>query len=166
MVITEEFKEQIYKDYSGKVFSYIRSKISNNEDAEDLMANVFVKVYQNLDKYDDSKASISTWIFNITRNTVIDFFRVNHVSNEFTEEMNETVADERDEFANILKEETLTELAEALKKLPERERDLLILHYYEGLTLKVVAEKLDMSYSNCKLVHNKALVELKSYLAI
>ena len=61
-------------------------------------------------------------------------------------------------------EETLNELASALEKLPERERDLIILHYYHNRQLKEIAVKMHMSYSNCKLVHNKALMKLRQYL--
>ena len=63
-------------------------------------------------------------------------------------------------------EETLNELADALEKLPQRERDLIILHYYTGLTLKEVAVKMSMSYSNTKLVHNKALMLLRNRMDI
>ncbi len=65
--------DEIYTEYRDKVFSYTRSKVQNYQDAEDLCEDVFVKVFQKLDKYDESKSAISTWIYNITKNTVIDY---------------------------------------------------------------------------------------------
>ena len=69
-MITDTQKEALYREYHGKVFGYIRSKISSAEDAEDLTADVFLKVCEKLGTYDESKASLSTWIYTITRNTL------------------------------------------------------------------------------------------------
>lgn len=52
-------------------------------------------------------------------------------------------------------------LATALEKLEKRERDIIVFHYYDGLTLKEVGEKLGISYAYVKILHNKALSELK-----
>ena len=57
----------------------------------------------------------------------------------------------------------LDTLADALMTLKTRERDLILLHYYKGLTLKEVAEKMGMSYINAKVIHKKALSGLKTY---
>ena len=160
MIYTEEDKTKIYEEYSPKVLAYIKSKISDYYLAEDLCANVFVKVYKNLDSFDDKKASISTWIYTIARNTLTDYFRVRHVHGE----IDESIPMVETGFEEIYKEETLDELANALEQLPERERDLVIMHYYHNLSLKEIASKLKMSYSNTKLVHNKALVLLRGYM--
>ena len=64
-----------------------------------------------------------------------------------------------------MKKETLDELAEALEQLEQRKRDLIILHYYSGYTLKQTAEKMQMSYANAKIMHTKALRELKKLMA-
>lgn len=58
----------------------------------------------------------------------------------------------------------LNELAEALAGIPERLRDIVILRYYQNLTLKEVAVRMGMSYANVKILHKKALQELKGLL--
>ena len=58
----------------------------------------------------------------------------------------------------------LEQLAEALESLDERSRDLIILHYYDGLTLKEIADRMQMSYPNAKVIHKKALRSLKAVL--
>ena len=118
---------------------------------------MFLKVYSKLDTFDETKASISTWIYRIAQNTVIDYFRTRKVYSEVPEE----IAQESEIDDEILNNETLDALADALTELPERDRDLIILHYYHGLTLKEAAERIGMSYSNAKLVHNKSLVVLE-----
>ena len=152
--------EQVYQNYSKKVMSYIRPRINNPSDAEDLHSAVFTKVYEKFSSFDQTKASVSTWVYTIARNTLIDFFRTRKVMDELGDE---DIVEEA-AFQGILNEETLNELASALEKLPERERDLIILHYYHNRQLKEIAVKMHMSYSNCKLVHNKALMKLRQYL--
>ena len=153
--------EQVYQNYNRKVMNYIRPRINNPADAEDLHSAVFTKVYEKFSSFDQSKASVSTWIYTIARNTLIDFFRTRRIHDELAEE--DIV--EEDAFQGILNEETLDELAKALDQLADREREIIILHYYYNKQLKEIAVKLRMSYSNCKLVHNKALMKLRQYLS-
>ena len=161
MEMTPEKSEQIYKDYHDKVLHFIYGKTSNYTLAEDLTSDVFLKVYSKLDTFDDTKASISTWIYRIAQNTLIDYFRTRKVFSEVPEE----ISQESEIDEELLANETLDALADALTELPERDRDLIILHYYHGLTLKEAAARLGMSYSNAKLVHNKSLVVLERLMS-
>lgn len=155
-----EIKDQIYTEYLTKITGYIRSKISNSHDVEDLVSCVFLKIYQKLNCFDDTKASLSTWIYTITRNTVTDYFRTRKIYCEYSDDIFcETEID-----TELLTNETLEELAAALENLNERERDLIILHYYSGHTLKQIAELMTMSYANVKIIHSKALKDLKQYM--
>ena len=160
MVISEQSKTEIYKDYHGKVFGYIISQVSNSDLAEDLCEDVFLKVYEKLDTFDETKASISTWIYTIARNTLTDYYRTRKVCEEIPEEYESAISVE-DEICN---REMLEKLANALEKLDERSRDIIILRYYSGFKLTEIAEKLDISYSYVKLLHNNALENLKKYL--
>jgi RNA polymerase sigma-70 factor (ECF subfamily) len=67
--------EEIYAEYHQKVSAYVRGKVQDLHQAEDLVSAVFLKVVQGLDGYDPAKASVSTWVYTITRNTVTDYFR-------------------------------------------------------------------------------------------
>lgn len=152
--------EQVYARFKNKVTRYICGKIPNEHDAEDLAADVFVKVFHGLSGFDEKKASLSTWIYRITQNTVIDYYRTTKFLCELPEEL--CLDGNIDE--NILNEETLKSLADALEKLPQRERDIIILHYYSGKTLKSIAEIMDISYSYVKLLHANALKALREII--
>ena len=149
--------EDIYLAYHDKVSAYIRGKVDNHHDAEDLVSQVFEKVYSKLHTFDEGKASLSTWIYTITRNTVTDYFRSQRRTLEFADWM------DHDDFPEADSDEALDVLADALKTLKERERDLIVLHYYRGHTLKVVAEMMQMSYINTKVFHNNALKQLQKF---
>lgn len=156
-VVSEEEKTEIYANYQKKVLAYLNGKVNDLYVAEDICAEVFLKVYEKLDTFDETKASVSTWIFTITRNTLTDYFRTRRVFSEIPEELS-TESDLEESYCN---QEMLEVLADALTRLPERERDLIILHYYSGKTLKEVAEHLDISYAYVKILHNKALAAMK-----
>lgn len=159
--MTQSEKDALYKEYNRKVFYYFIGKRMSEEDAEDLTANVFLKFYDKSDSFDPSKASPSTLIYRIAHNTLIDFWRVRKQHSELDEE----IAYHDDTLDNILTEETLTELGQALMRLEDRERALVILVYYDNKTLKEAAEVLRMSYSNSKIIMKKALSELKDFLS-
>ena len=153
-------KEQIYLKYRDKVYGYILSKINNVQDAEDLSSEVFLKVYAKLDSFDENKASLSTWIYTVTRNTLTDYYRTRKVFFEIPEDAEDDASTEDD----ICNAEALEALANALEALEKRERDIIILHYYSGKTLKEISEKLGISYSYVKILQNKALENLRKKL--
>jgi len=149
--------EQIYTDYSGKVMAYIRARIRNKADAEDLLSEVFEKIMKKIEGFDPEKASLNTWIFTVTRNTVIDHYRRSRPGEELDENLSDGI--ELDE--DLLNGETLGELAAALRRLPEQMRDIIVLRYYDGKPLTEVAQLMGLSYGAVKLRHQNALLMLK-----
>ncbi|MCR4907680.1 MAG: sigma-70 family RNA polymerase sigma factor [Lachnospiraceae bacterium] len=148
--------EEIYLVYRDKVRSYIRARVSNNEDAEDICSDVFLKVQKHFGEYDADKGAVSTWIYAMTRNTVIDYYRTRKTYEEVPEEL----PVETDLGEELYRQETLQELADAIDNLTEEERDVVVLHYYHELTLQEIALKMHLSYGQTKLRHNSALQKL------
>lgn len=157
--------EEVYNEYHDKVLGYIRSKVNNKEDAEDLCADVFLKVQKKLVEYDSEKAGVSTWIYTIARNSVIDFYRGSHVTEELPDELSEEIASDDETDSELLRRETLVELAEALKKLSEEERAIIIYRYYDGLSLTDIQKKTGLSYGQVKLRHNAALKQMRKFFS-
>lgn len=150
-------KNKIYEDYHMKVLRYINAKVNDYYLAEDLCSDIFVKVYEKLDSFNENKASISTWIFTITRNRLIDYYRSRKVMVEIPEELTYEV--EEDEFD----ENVLNKLADALQSLDNRSKKLIVMYYYENKKLKDIAEELNISYPYAKVIHKKALLMMKGY---
>ena len=154
--------ENVYSQYYGKVMGYIAARVQRRADAEDLAADVFEKVYRKIGDYDEGKASVSTWIFTITRNTVIDYFRRTRP----TEEPDENLASDDEVDEGLLSQETLSELAGALRKLPQELQDIIVLMYYDGKPMTEIAMMMRLSYGAVKLRHQKALMLLRQYMEI
>ena len=128
--------ERIYATYSGKVMGYLRARIQ-------------------------TKAAVGTWIFSITRNTLIDHYRKKRP----TEELDENLKDDTELDESLLTNETLSELAAALLRLPEQLRDIVVLRYYDGKPLTEIAEMMGLSYGAVKLRHQNALMLLRERMA-
>ena len=152
-------KTKIYEDYHSKVLGYVVNQINDFHMAEDLTSDIFVKVYEKIDTFDESKASISTWIFTITRNKLIDYYRTRKVMVEVPE----TLTYEEDDDG-ILTDEALDKLAVALENINDRDRKIIVEHYYQNKTLKEIAEDMGLSYVYVKILHQKALFKLKNYI--
>ncbi len=152
--------EAIYSQYSGKVMGYIISRVRRRADAEDLCSDVFEKVYRKFDAYDSTKASVSTWIFTITRNTVIDYYRRSRP----TEELDENLSDDSEVDESILNNESLSELAAALRSLSPELQKIVVLLYYDRKPMTEIAEIMNLSYGAVKLRHQKALAQLRGLL--
>lgn len=153
-------QEHIYIEFKDKVTRYVRGKISDEHECEDVVSDVFVKVFNGLSDFDENKAKLSTWIYTITRNAVIDYFRASKRLCELPEEL----YSEDDTEQKMINTEMLERLADALERLNERERDIIILHYYSGRTLKDIAQIMNISYSYVKLLHSDALKVLRKYI--
>lgn len=158
--MTEQFKADIYRDYYNKVYGYIMNRVNHTQTAEDLTSEVFLKVYEKIDTFDETKASLSTWIFTITRNKLTDYYRQRRVFEEVPETLDDGSSVE-DEYCN---DEMLEMLAGALEELDERERDIIVLRYYSGRTLREISEQMGISYAYVKVLQNKAMSVLREKL--
>lgn len=155
--------EQLYIGYRDKVASYINSHISCIQDREDVLQQVFLNAVEAFDRFDESRASVGTWLYAITKNTVIDYYRRKSRQPEQTELHEEMFSDTEDFMPD---EDMLETLADALEKLPERERNILILRFYYGMSAKDTAERVGVSYANVRFLQHTALKKLREYMDI
>lgn len=159
--MTAAQQEELYTQYRGKVLGYIRARVNNREDAEDLCQDVFVKVFRAADRYDAEKSAPGTWIYAVTRNAVIDYFRKNRPAEELPEDLTDDALPEDAVMQNAL----LDELAAALEQLPDELTDIIVARYYDRLPLTEIAERMGLSYGAVKLRHQKALLLLRTAMA-
>ncbi len=155
-------KSLLYTQYEKKIQYYLMSKGLSEEDAEDLCANIFLKFFKSVDEhyYNGKKSAATTYMYRITQNALIDFFRTRKVHGE----LDESYIYEDKSIDNLLTEETLSELGRAMLRLDARSNALVTLVYYDGKKIKEAAEILNMNYSNAKAVLKKALATIKTLM--
>ena len=159
--MTTAEQERLYAEYHEKVLGYIRARVSSREDAEDLCAEVFERALRSSDSYDAAKAAPGTWLYAITRNTVINHLQRSRPAAELPEDLTDDALPED----GLLQSELLDSLAAALEKLPDELTDVIVLRYYDRMPLTEVALTLGMSYGAVKLRHQKALALLRREIA-
>ena len=158
--MTAAEQEKLYTEYRARVLGYIAARVSSREDAEDLCQDVFEKAFGSADRYDPKRSAPGTWLFAITRNTVIDYRRRMRP----TEELPEDLSDDALPEDGVLQKELLEDLADALERLPEELTAIIVWCYYDRLPLTEIAEKTGLSYGAIKLRHQKALTLLRAAL--
>lgn len=152
--------ETVYKKYEPKVRAYISGRVGNPDDINDLCSDVFCEVMRCKDTFSGEPKALSSWIFVITKRTVAKYYRSYRPFDEIPEEM----ADDTDVEQETLDAETLGMLADALEQLDERLRDIISLHYYGEIPLTEIAAAMGMSYRNMKVLHKKALSQLRKLI--
>ena len=153
--------EKIYLDYKDKVFRYVLGKVRNTQDAEDVTSEIFLKVQSSLDSYDEEKATLSTWIYTITHNTVCNYYR-NQSRCALSLDENALNSNTDDGVMAEIENEILKEkLAIALETLTEREQDVIVLYYYHEIPLRDIATKMGITYTNAKFIKHQAISKLK-----
>ena len=153
--------EKIHLEYREKVFRYVRGKVASTADAEDVTSEIFWRVLSSLDSYDEEKATLSTWIYTITHNTVCNYYR-EQSKRALSLEENALCSDTDDGVVAEIENEILKEnLAIALTSLTEREQDIIVLYYYHEIPLRDIAIKMGITYTNAKFIKHQAISKLK-----
>lgn len=149
---TNAFSELI-DTYKDLVFSLAIKMIKNREAAEEISQDTFIKAYKNLSKFKGG-SKFSTWLYTITYHTCLDALKKNkNHSNSF--EINEITLNNIQSTDNALQTLERKERAKimdtCLLQLPEDERSILWLFYYEELTLKEIMEVTSLTEANIKV---------------
>jgi RNA polymerase sigma-70 factor, ECF subfamily len=130
---------RLYDAYADRIYRFIWLRVSDSQTAEDLTAQVFLKAWQHLGRYRRRKLSFSGWLYQVARNTVLDYYR----TNKPVESLEEATMDQPDPHANIpdqIERQFSAEwLWSKLCLLTEEQREVLLLKFVDGLTTGEVA---------------------------
>lgn len=162
----EDAFEELYEYFFPRVYNFIFARLKNSADADDVTSVAFMKMNENLNCYDPTKAAFSTWLFRIANNALIDHTRHRDKSQEteWDEFFDPAAPDYQEPEAQALTEETNRGLLTALDKLNERERRIIELRYWGELDTRTIAELLDMIESNVRVTLHRTLGKLKKIL--
>ena len=155
--------------YEKKLFRYVqRTLFVNKEDTEDILQEVFIKVYRNLNSF-NPKYKFSSWIYRITYNECINHLRNhNHDKNQVNLEVesdtyNELIADINLE-SDAIKADKQKQVQHLLEQLDEKSRTVLILKYIEEKDYNEIADILETSTGNVGSLVNRAKSKFKKII--
>jgi len=151
--VRREYRE-IWYEYYRRVAFYVRSMVGSRDDLDDIMQEIFIRIFKSLPTY-DSRFALSTWIYRIARNYCIDVLRAKRrkpVSIPF-DEKEYPAAGENPENILVRKDESRmfqSRVAAALMTLNLRDREIATLFYMEETTVREVARVLSMPEGSVK----------------
>jgi RNA polymerase sigma factor (sigma-70 family) len=150
--------EDWYDEYFDKVNRYLRYRVKNRWDADDLTTTVFIKAFEKQDQWPELK-SFGAWIFRIAHNAFIDYVRRKKEvpsgdSHDFLLAERSTAYQPEQ---STLHNEMLDEVQEMLHKLPPDQRDVLMLRYFGELKIAEVANVLNRTESSVKMLTHRGL---------
>ena len=157
---------ELYRHFFPRVYNFIYARMKNVDAADDVVSVTFMKVYENLDRYNPTKAAFSTWLFRIASNSMLDFFRRTQSRGEveWDETFDPPASDYEEPENKILAQEGNSQILIALDKLTERERRCVELKYFSNLGNKEIAEIIGITPNNVGVVLFGALKKLKKFL--
>ena len=167
--VTDEFAfTELYKYFFPRVYKFLMMKTGNSEASDEIVSRTFMKMYEHLSNYDETKAAFSTWLYHIAENELRMFWRTQKSHGEKETDWDENfdeVAPEFEEPENkTLEKERQEKIRAALEKLNERERKIIELTYWLNYTPRKIAELLDMTPNHVSVVLKRAKNNLKKYL--
>ena len=156
--------EALWNQYSRRLGTFIRSRVEDDAEAEDILQEVFIRIHRNLCCQAD-RDKPESWIYQIARNLIIDHYRKRRTWVELPENLlsdpdwGEWVNLEDDPEAKLA-----LSLREMIDELPEPYSQALILTEYQGLSQKQLAERLGISLSGAKSRVQRAREKLRDML--
>lgn len=149
--------EQLYDRYTPLLYTLIKKIIPEKESAEELLSEVFVIIWRQIDHFDFSSSNVYTWMVTLARNKAIDVKNrsISKVTEEYTDdyEKEKILPKLSPEIESVELEEVLgmkEKIEGAMKSLTDAQRYVIELSYFEGLDESGIAEKLKIPSSTVK----------------
>jgi RNA polymerase sigma-70 factor (ECF subfamily) len=160
---------QFYRRYGGLLFSTISKVLNDHHDAEDIMQEVMVQLWQKAHLYEPRKGKPLTWLTTMAKNRAIDRIRSkqrrSRLSEEFTSEHHVTQPEFDESGHDILQtKERDTNLRQAVTKLTPDQQQAIKLTYFDGLTQAEVAERLHEPLGTIKARIRRGVTRLEDLM--
>lgn len=154
----------LYGHYQPQIYRFVFLKVGRREEAEDVTHQVFLSAWTNIASYKDRGHPLSSWLYQIARNKVIDFYRTQKTDLPL-ESVEETfISSDESHLEGFETKATMKDVRQAILKLKSAYQEVIILRFVEDLSIKEVALALDKSEGAIKLLQHRAIKNLKQHL--
>ena len=149
---------ELYERYADNVFSYVRTIIHDQHEAEDVTQHVFTKLLTKIDRYEERSVPFAAWLLRIARNCAIDHVRGNRA----------VCYEEIPSVAGSASEDVAAErrhaIEDALRSLPEGQRRVVVLRHVVGLSPREIASQMGKSEGAVHTLHHRARRAMRTEL--
>lgn len=153
----------LYQNYAGVLYGIVHKVIFDEQTAQDVLQDVFVKIWNNISQYDPAKGRIYTWMLNIARNAAIDKLRS---KGEIMKGKIQTGEDIVDNLSRGMRTEQATDtigLRRMVGELEPQYRAIVELAYFKGYTMDEISKTLDIPLGTVKTRMRHAMQLLRAY---
>jgi RNA polymerase sigma-70 factor, ECF subfamily len=156
----------LYDRYGGLVYSLALKLLDRRDEAEDLTQDVFLNFWKQ-DKFDPTRAKLSTYLCLITRSRAIDKLRTRQSEQRSLQRLQQNTIPETDlptplDAVSLAEEQII--VRESLSTLSDRQRQILELSYYQNLSQSAIATQLDLPLGTVKTHARQGLIRLRQLL--
>lgn len=156
----------MYDHYSAALFGVVSRIIKSEDIAEEILQDVFLKIWDRIGQYDASKGRLFTWMLNLARNQAIDKTRSREMSNDKkTDDIDSFVSIVESQSSNRQSEDTIG-LKEVLNSLSEEQKFVVTYLYLKGYTQSELAKEFDIPLGTVKTRLRMAMIELRTRLKV
>lgn len=159
----EKAFEQIVAVHSEALYWHIRQVLGEHEDANDVVQDVFVKVWKGLERF-RCEAALATWLYRIAVNECRTFLAKRKRKGLQLSQSDEPNWPEPAAEPNISSDETLRLMQEAIEKLPPKQREVFLLRYYQEMPYQQMSDVLQTSVGSLKASYHHAVQKIQHYL--
>jgi RNA polymerase sigma-70 factor (ECF subfamily) len=155
--------------YESKVFTYIAYSVLSEELAQDLFQECFIKIITKLQngQYTEN-GKFASWVMRIAHNLIIDYHRQNQTKTEISNDEVEidlfnhaSIAVDENREKEMIDQQVLADIKALIKLLPESQREVVLMRYYDELSFKEIAEKTGVSINTALGRMRYALINLR-----
>lgn len=154
----------LYDFYFPKVYAFVLSRIGSREAAEDIVSEIFLRVLENLQSYEERGHGFTAWLFTVARNIIFDFYSSGRHRDTMPLEEGVEVRDESElaQPGKLAEESELKEKVKAvMDALPERELCILQMKFFAGLQNREIALAMNLTESNVGIILFRVLRKIK-----
>ncbi|HEX9364489.1 MAG TPA: sigma-70 family RNA polymerase sigma factor [Candidatus Dormibacteraeota bacterium] len=152
--------EDLYREYLGRIYAYVRAQVGAPADAEDITAQVFMNAYQAYGRFEPRNTTPAAWLFRIARNATLDHFRAHGRRERLRRTIEHQPLAEEDPAGQAEERIQYRALLAHVTQLPERQRDAISLRH-SGLRFDEVGALLGCSEDAAKMLYHRAVRALR-----
>ena len=151
----------LYDNYSKSLYGVIFNLIKNREEAEDVLQEVFVKIWNNIDSYNESKGRLYTWMLNIARNSTIDKLRSKGYNNSQKNLQADNFVYVMEDSSRTINKIDAIGIKEFVKKLKPKCIQIIELLFFQGFTQQEASEELQIPLGTVKTQNRNCMNDLR-----
>ena len=160
----EEAFGLLLKKYQQKIYWHIRRMVINHDDADDLVQDVFIKVWRNLENFKNN-SQLYTWLYRIATNECLTFLNKKKQQNNIPlDEINYELADSLTASSYFNGNQAQLKLQQALLTLPEKQRLVFNMKYFDELKYEEMSDILGTSVGALKASFHLAVKKIEGFL--